>query len=109
MTNEELAAKAKEGDREAPEQLWEQNRGLLVKLFRGLANKAGDRMAAMGITWEDVEQSFFLAVALAVRLYEPERGVLFSSFLVYPVKQVFFDMVGWRTASQKCAWAERQP
>lgn len=102
MTNEELAAKAKEGDREALAQLWEQNRGLLVKLFRGLANTAGDRMAAMGITWEDVEQSFFLAVALAVRLYEPERGVLFSSFLIYPVKQVFFDMVGWRTASQKC-------
>ena len=102
MTNEELAAKAKEGDREALAQLWEQNRGLLVKLFRGLANKAGDRMAAMGITWEDVEQSFFLAVALAVRLYEPERGVLFSSFMVYPVKRVFFDMVGWRTASQKC-------
>lgn len=101
MTNEELAAQAKAGDKDALAQLWEQNRGLLSKLFRELANKAGARMAAMGITWEDVEQSFFLAVVLAVRLYEPERGVLFSSFLRYPVKAVFFDLVGWRTEHQK--------
>lgn len=102
MTNKELAMLAKDGDKDALAQLWEQNRGLLAKLFRGLANKAGARMAAMGVTWEDVEQSFFLAVALAVRLYEPERSILFSTFLTYPVKRVFFDMVGWRTASQKC-------
>ncbi len=101
MTNEELAAQAKAGDKDALAQLWEQNRGLLSKLFRGLANKAGDRMAAMGVTAEDIEQSFFLAVALAVRLYEPERGVLFASFLSYPVKQVFFELVGWRTEQQR--------
>ena len=101
MTNEELAARAKTGDRDALAQLWEQNRGVLASIFRELARKAGARMAAMGVTWEDVEQSFFLAVALAVRLYEPERGVLFASFLKYPVRQVFFDMVGWRTERQK--------
>ena len=34
MTNEELAAQAKAGDKDALAQLWEQNRGLLAKLFR---------------------------------------------------------------------------
>ena len=101
MTNEDLVTKAKTGDRDALAQLWEQNRGLLATLFSELARKAGARMAATGVTWEDVEQSFFLAVALAVRLYEPERGVLFTSFLRYPVKAVFFDLVGWRTEHQK--------
>ena len=101
MTNEELAVQAKTGDRDAMARLWEQNRGLLATMFRELAGKAGARMAAMGVTWEDVEQSFFLAISLAVRLYEPERGVLFSSFLRYPVKAVFFDLVGWRTEHQK--------
>ena len=81
MTNEDLVTKAKAGDRNALAQLWEQNRGLLATLFGELARKAGARMTATGVTWEDVEQSFFLAVALAVRLYEPERGVLFTSFL----------------------------
>ena len=56
MTNEELAARAKTGDRDALAQLWEQNRGVLASIFRELARKAGARMAAMGVTWEDVEQ-----------------------------------------------------
>lgn len=101
MTNEELVRLAKMGDCDALAKLWEQNRGLVAKLFRELMAKAGARMAAMGVTWEDVEQSFFLVIDLAVRLYEPDRGTLFSSFLVYPVKTVFFDMIGWRTEQQK--------
>ena len=101
MSNEELAVQAKAGDRDALAQLWEQNRGLLTTLFRGLSQKAGARMAAMGVTWEDVEQSYFLAIALAVELYQPERGMLFASFLSYPVKTVFYDLVGWRTEGQK--------
>ena len=60
MTNEDLVIKAKAGDRDALAQLWEQNRGLLATLFSELARKAGARMAALGVTWEDVEQSFFL-------------------------------------------------
>lgn len=101
MSNEELAVQAKAGSRDALAQLWEQNMGLLTMLFRGLSQKAGARMAAMGVTWEDVEQSYFLAIALAVELYEPERGTLFVSFLSYPVKTVFYDLVGWRTEGQK--------
>ena len=101
MSNEELAVQAKAGDRDALAQLWEQNMGLLTMLFRELSQKAGARMAAMGVTWEDVEQSYFLAIALAVELYEPERGTLFVSFLSYPVKTVFYDLVGWRTEGQK--------
>lgn len=101
MTNEELAAQAKAGDRDALAQLWEQNRGLLATLFGRLMHQAGARMAATGVTAEDVEQSFFLAVVLAVRLYEPERGTRFVSFLSYPVKQVFSELVGFRTERQK--------
>lgn len=102
MTNEELAAQAKAGDKAALGQLWEQNRGLLAKLFGALVDKAGARMAAAGVTREDVEQSYFLAVALAVQRYEPERGVRFASCLSYPVKQVFFDLIGLRTKHQRC-------
>lgn len=101
MTNEELATLAKAGDRQAMAQLWEQNKGLLFTLFRKLAGRAGARMASMGVTWEDVEQCFYLAVVDAVALYEPERGMSFASFLAYPVKSQFFELVGWRTERQK--------
>lgn len=64
MTNEELAIQAKTGDRDALARLWEQNRGLLATMFRELAGKAGARMSAIGVTWEDVEQ-FLLPCNLA--------------------------------------------
>lgn len=86
MTNEELAVMAKAGDRSALAALWEQNTGLLATLFRRLYVRAGARVAQTGVTWEDVEQCFFLAVVNAVRTYEPERGMLFSTFLGYAVK-----------------------
>lgn len=97
MTNEELAVMAKAGDRSALAALWEQNTGLLATLFRRLYIRAGARVAQAGVTWEDVEQCFFLAVVNAVRTYEPERGMLFSTFLVYAVKTVFFELIGYRT------------
>lgn len=90
MTNEELAALAKAGDRQAMAQLWEQNKGLLFTLFRKLTSRAGSRMASAGVTWDDVEQCFYLAIVDAVALYEPGRGMSFASFLSYPVKSQFF-------------------
>ena len=48
-----------------------------------------------------MRKTFFLAISLAVRLYRPERDTLFASFLSYPVKQVFYNLIGWRTERQK--------
>ncbi len=90
MTNEELAVIAKAGDRTALAALWEQNTGLLAMLFRQLYVRAGARTAQAGITWEDVEQCFFLAIVQAAQVYEPQRGTLFTSVLGYAVKRVFF-------------------
>ena len=73
MTNEQLAAKAKAGDRDALAALWEQNKGLLALLFRRLYDRAGARVSQAGVTWEDVEQCFFLAVVNGVcMVWSPE-------------------------------------
>lgn len=98
MNNEELAAQAKAGDKEARFQLWEQNGGLLAVLFRNLMARPHmlERMAAAGVTTEDVEQAGFLAIADAVRLYNPDKG-LFSSYLGYTVKAAFYDLLGLHT------------
>lgn len=100
-TNEELAALAKTGDRAALAALWEQNRGLLAVLFRRLYVRAGARVTQAGVTWADVEQCFYLAIAQAVQVYEPERGTLFTSVLGYAVKTVFFELIGYRTERTK--------
>lgn len=101
MHNEELVVRAKSGDQAAMTQLWEQNRGLLATLFRRLVSKAGTRMDAMGVTWEDIEQTFYLVIADAVQRFDPQAGASFATFLTYPVKQHFFDMLGWHTQKQK--------
>lgn len=101
MTNEQLAAQAKTDDRTALAALWEQNQGLLAMLFRQLYVRAGARTAQAGVTWEDVEQCFFLAIVQAVQMYEPERGTLFTSVLGYAVKTVFFELIGYRTEREK--------
>lgn len=100
-TNEELAAQAKAGDREALAALWEQNRPLLGVMFRGLAAKSRERMAAAGVTFDDLEQEGYFAVVKAVELYDPQTGAKFSTFLRYPVMQRFFSAVGLRTSRQK--------
>ena len=70
-------------------------------LFRRLYVRAGARTAQAGVTWEDVEQCFFLAIVQAVQVYEPERGTLFASVLGYAVKRVFFELIGYRTEREK--------
>lgn len=103
MTNEELAALAKAGDRAALGALWEQNRGLLRMMLRKLeANPAScARMDAAGVTFDDLMQESFFAVERAALLYDPTRGASFASFLAYAVKHAFFDAVGLRTSRQR--------
>ncbi len=101
MTNEQLAAQAKTDDRTTLAALWEQSQGLLAMLFRQLYIRAGARTAQAGVTWEDVEQCFFLAIAQAVQVYEPKRGTLFASVLGYAVKRVFFELIGYRMEREK--------
>ena len=93
-TNEALAAQAKEGDREALAALWEQNRGLLRVMFNRLAAAYRERMDAAGVTLEDLEQEGYFAVAKAAKLYDPNAGAKFSTFLYYPVKNAFESAVG---------------
>ncbi|MBN3018775.1 sigma-70 family RNA polymerase sigma factor [Ruthenibacterium lactatiformans] len=99
--NEALAVQAKAGDREALAALWEQNRGLLALLFRRLAAAYRERMDAAGVTLEDLEQEGYFAVAKAAKLYDPSAGAKFSTFLYYPVKNVFACAVGLRTERQR--------
>ena len=55
-TNEQLAALAKDGDRQALATLWAQNKGLLHILCRRYASRFAWRAAAAGVTWEDIQQ-----------------------------------------------------
>ncbi|HIX14105.1 MAG TPA: sigma-70 family RNA polymerase sigma factor [Candidatus Anaerofilum faecale] len=96
-TNEQLAALAKDGDRQALAALWAQNKGLLYILCRRYASRFAWRAAAAGVTWEDIQQEGYFMICTAVRLYDPARGAQFASLLPYIVRNHLQELLGIRT------------
>ncbi len=101
MTNEELCAAYKAGNRAALAQLWEQNTGLLFVALKRLYYGFEDRACAAGVTLEDAVQTGFFAVERAARGFDPQEGARFSTYLMYCVKDCFFELVGLKTQRKK--------
>ncbi len=101
-TNEALVRRVKAGDRDALAALYERNRGLLAILLRRLTASPGSRarMAASGVTFEDLEQESYFAIEQAATLHDPKRGA-FTTFLPYAMKSMFFTILGLRTQRQR--------
>lgn len=96
-TNEQLAALAKGGDRQAMAALWTQNKGLLHILCRRYASRFARRAAAAGVTWEDIQQEGYFIICETVRLYDPHRGAQFTALLPYIVRNHLQELLGIRT------------
>lgn len=96
-TNEQLAAQAKDGDKQALAALWAQNKGLLHILCRRYVSRFAWRAAAAGVTWEDIQQEGYFIICETARLYDPDRGTMFSSLLPYIVRKHLQELLGIRT------------
>lgn len=102
-TNEQLAALAKGGDRQAMAALWGKNKGLLHILCRRYMYRFTGRAAAAGVTWEDIQQEGYIIICETVRLYDPARGALFSSLLPYIVRNHLQVLLGLHTIQARNA------
>lgn len=91
-TNEEWAILAKQGDKEAMRELWEQNQGLLFILMR----RFFPLCSKYGLTPEDLMQDAYFALARAVDAYDPDKPLLLSSYLSYHVRNAAHDALGHR-------------
>ena len=95
MSNEELAAKVKEGDPEATLLLWEGVR-------RFVERRAWSYKTAYECK-EDVEdfvQAGFIAMLKATEKYDPACGWKFLTQMVYYLKTAFAEVVGIRTSKR---------
>lgn len=94
MSNEELAARIKAGERELISQLWEQTRGFI-------AQQAARRIYALngagGVELDDLIQSGFFALLQAVEDYDQEREYKLLTYLGYHLKTEFASCIGYRT------------
>ena len=96
-TNEQLAVLAKDGDKQALAALWAQNKGLLYILCRRYVSRFAWRAAAAGVTWEDIQQEGYFIICETARLYDPDRGTMFSSLLPYIVRKHLQELLAIHT------------
>ncbi|ACL76189.1 RNA polymerase sigma factor [Ruminiclostridium cellulolyticum] len=73
MTNEELIPKAKQGDKQALQALYDNNIGIMHKLIFRYSVSKQDR--------DDFLQECYFVLLNCVKAYKPEREILFISYL----------------------------
>ena len=94
MNNEELAAMAQAGDREALLKLWTQVRRMVYQQAMRWAGVGGT-------TLEDLEQAGFIAMLRAVDSYDPSRGTKFSTHLFLRLRAELSAATGWSSKTAR--------
>lgn len=94
-TNEELAIMAAQGDTESLNKLYFAVAPLLHKLIRPYLTYCNKLVAP-----EDLYQSGYFAVLEAVKYFLPDKGLKFTSYLEYCVKNACSTELGYRGKRQ---------
>jgi RNA polymerase sigma factor (sigma-70 family) len=81
--------------------LWAQYERFFKMKAREFFYTHPNRCVALGIEISDLEQQAFFALLEAVRTFDPDRGFKFITWLVYPLKKRFNELVKLRTPGQK--------
>lgn len=98
MTNEELAARAKDHEDLAVLELWEAVRRY-VDMKAAWYLRAADYNTFA--EFEDLVQDGFIAMLDAVELFDPERGTKFTTILGYTIRKRFAEEGGHRSEKQQ--------
>ena len=109
LTNEALALRVKEGDKEAELLLWQNVEPLItmqaVRFYVGVKLHRPQQAAAFEVC--DLTQQAFFAVLEAARYYDPDEEYKYTTYLSYTLKNAFRSVVGIRTSKRDaCAYAE---
>lgn len=96
MNHEELAVRARKGDRAARDTLWE----AVQRLCHHLARRYFPLCAQAGIDPEDLSQELYFAFLAALDAFDPTSGNKFTSYLQYPVWNVCAAALGIRNGKR---------
>lgn len=98
MTNEEYALKIQQGNTGLYNDLWENVKGLILVYANKFIFSHSEICIANGVTSEDLIQSGFIALARAVKDYNPNKEYLLSTYLTLHLKNIYNELVGRRTS-----------
>ena len=101
MTNEELVLIIKNGNDELLPSLWERVERFAVSKAKIYYNSHSQLCAAVGVVLDDLQQEAYFAFLDAVRYYDPEKDLLFISYMGYPLLNAFNGLCGQRTAKDR--------
>lgn len=93
-TNEELAALIQNGATEYIPELWEQVEGL-VKWRARYEMTMWDGYGS--VEYDDLINAGYIAVYAAVESFDPSAGCKFSTWLMYYLKTVYAETIGYKT------------
>lgn len=94
MTNEELAVRYQQGEKDALNVLWEQTQKLIYKQCHKFYNQNVERCTAHGVVLDDLLQEGFFALIDAAKAYKIDGEYKFTAYLSYPIKNHFNAMTG---------------
>ena len=97
MTNEELALKIQNGEKEYLTELWVNN----VKFFHACAQKSYikhlELCQSSGVTYDDIYQVCFFALVNAVQAFEPDKELKLLTYMSFQLQMQIYELLGIRT------------
>ena len=102
MTNEQLAVLIQAGGAdELIPLLWEKIRKLMYMKSERIYATYKDKCDGAGVDAWDIKQACYSAFLQAVKAYKPSSGFQFTTYLQYPFKTAFNDLLGIRTTRRE--------
>lgn len=86
-TNEELAIRIQNGEKELIGELWENNYKLLCLMSNRFYNSNTERCISCGVELDDIKQSSFFALCAAVEAYKSDSEYKFTTYINYSFKK----------------------
>ena len=98
MTNEELAVRIRQGEKDLTGELWDQ----IEKFVRYTANRQLHRLPeGAPVEFGDLYNAGYLAFVRAVELFDAERDASFITLLALTLKTAFLEAAGYRSERQR--------
>ncbi len=100
MTNEELALKIQNGERDLIPPLWEQVERFIYLKSENWYWQHEETCIRCGVALDDLKQVSYFAFLDAIRYYTSADGYKFLTYLVFPLRNRFNEACGIRTKAQ---------
>lgn len=101
MTNEELAIKAQSGNKEARAKLWEAVKKFVYMLANTTYTRHKEQCITAGVELTDLQQEGYIAYTEALQAFSTDNEYKFTTFLHYPLKNHFNELLGFRSNTSK--------